>query len=35
MLYILTKTCKFDMYDYCKTILLLYILTTLVYTPWR
>ena len=30
MLYILTKTCTFDMYDYCKTVLLLYVLKTLV-----
>jgi hypothetical protein len=30
MLYILTKTCTFDIYDYCKTVLLLYVLTKLV-----
>jgi len=30
ILYISTKICTFDMYDYYKTILLLYVLTTLV-----
>ena len=30
MLCILTKICTFDTYDYYKTILLLYVLTTLV-----
>jgi len=30
MLYILTNTCVFDIYDYFEAILLLYVLTTLV-----
>ena len=29
----LTTTCSFDLYDYCKTILWLYILTTLMLSP--
>jgi hypothetical protein len=29
----LPKTCTFDIYDYCQTILLLYVVTTLVLAP--
>lgn len=33
MLYILAKNWTFYLYDYCRTILLLYVLTTLVWDP--